>query len=72
MGTKYIITKSDFLAGWSVVSPSELIDWGAGPTWAARGVTKDSHQEAVDWMLEDAAEQFEKFYATHTAAEPAY
>jgi hypothetical protein len=71
MGSKYVITKSDFLGGWAVVSPLETVDYGAGAVTSSRGTTVDSHPEALAWMDTDALEQFERFFYTHTAVEPA-
>lgn len=61
MAGQYIITKSAFLEGWTVVSPAPR-----------EGTTVNSLSEAVAWMDVHAWQRFETHYELHTAPEPAY
>lgn len=72
MSPKYTITKSTFLGGWAVTSPTWIEDHGMGPVHLAEGTVVDSMPEALAWAEVHAAEQWIKFYESHTAAEPAY
>lgn len=69
MPDRYIVTYSAFLGGWAVTSPSWIEDNGLGPTHFAEGAIKDTLPEAVDWAYQHAAEQWIKFYQSHTAPE---